>query len=104
MAPLPVFFLYILSQSPFSRSLIAVCLTSILGGAFCLNCDLGGFEGWAVICVGRGLSESGFAGFWDFRDGWVSCWGWRVDRRVGREFMRVYESLREIGGENLGGG
>ena len=28
-----------------------------------LNCDLGGFGGWAVICVGRGLSESGFAGF-----------------------------------------
>ena len=28
----------------------------------CLNCDLGGFRGWAEICVGRGLSESGFAG------------------------------------------
>ena len=52
LTPLPVYFLYILFQSPFSLSLIAVCVTSILGGAFCLNCgswDLGdGRDGGSV--------------------------------------------------------
>ena len=45
------------------------------------------------------MSESGFAGFIGF-SGWrLSCWGCWVDRGVGREFMRVYERIREIGGK-----
>ncbi len=54
LTPLPVYFLYILSQSPFSLSLIAECVASILGGAFCLNCsswDWGdGRDGGSVKC------------------------------------------------------
>ena len=45
------------------------------------------------------MSESGVAGFIGF-SGWRgSCWGCWVDRGVGREFMRVYERRREIGGK-----
>ena len=30
----------------------------------CLNCDLGGFGGWAVICAGTGVWGGEGAGVW----------------------------------------
>ena len=30
----------------------------------CLNCDLGGFGGWAVICAGMGVWGGEGAGVW----------------------------------------
>ena len=34
------------------------------GRVHCLNCDLGGFGGWAVICAGTGVWGGKGAGVW----------------------------------------
>ena len=55
--------------------------TGVWGGegeGTCLNCDLGGFGGWAVICAGTGV--------WGGGDGCLDWHCLNCDFARGREF------------------